>query len=330
MNNRGQAIDEAVSRGDVAALMAIVDSYCLDGRFEDIVVLRHRCRAALVRGLQLWPIAAYADYRLALDASGPLALTGLGELSERFMLGPIAEVLASTHTFAELAEFLPPTPAASAFAVECVVRGADLENDGRALQLPVLFDLPLRLEAWEPEYSVAEYRPDRIRCDPPAVTTSWTRTTSVAAERIADPVVTDALRDVVAPWLSSSDGRADIACVEGKAESAVAALGLRTADFAEVSGATAMAHLAWAAGSGGARGRRRGAATGRERAWWAVRALSGLEEDPVDADEVGLAVEELRWLLWSDGSPETGWNLRLAIEDASDGLAWAIAAIDAS
>ncbi len=330
MANLDDAIDQAVNQGDIDALTRIVDSHCLDGRFEEVVALRHRCRAALARGIQLWPIAAYADYRLALDASGPLALTGLGEMSERFMLGPIAEVLASTHTFDELAEFLPHSPAASSFAVECVVRGADLVDDERARRLPAVFDLPQRLEAWEPAYAVAEYRPDRVRCDPPAMTGSWTRTTSAAPERVADPAVTDALRDLVAHWLSSSDGRVDIACVEGSAESAVATLGLRTAGFAEVSGATAMAHMAWAAGSGGARGRRRGAAAGRERAWWAVRALTGLEDDPVDADEIGSALNELRWLLWSDGSPETGWNLRLAVEDPDDALAWAIAAVDAA
>jgi hypothetical protein len=323
-------IDRAVNQGDVEALMAVIDSQCLDAQFDLVVELRHRCRAALARGVQLWPVAAYADYRLALDGDGPAALTGLGELSERFMLGPIVEVLASTHSFDRLSAFLPVTPDAASFAAECVVRGADLTGDPLALRLPVISDLPLRLQSWEPKYELAEYRPDRVRCDPPKARDHWTRAALRSGERVTDAVVTDALRDLVGHWLSSSDGRVDIAAIVGSAELAVGALGLRTASFQEVSGAEAMAHMAWAAGSGGARGRRRGAAAGRERAWWAVRALTGLDDGGVMPDEIGEAVGELRWLLWSDSSPETGWHLRLAVEDPSEGLAWAIAAVDAA
>ncbi len=323
-------IERAINLGDVETLMAVVDSHCLDAQFDLVVELRHRCRAALARGVQLWPVAAYADYRLALDGDGPAALTGLGELSERFMLGPIAEVLASTHTFDQLAEFLPATPDASSFLAECVMRGADLTGDERAHRLPVVFDLPLRLETWEPSYALAEYRPDRVRCDPPVVPGKWSHVTLVPSAVSPDALVHDALRDLVGHWLSSSDGRVDISSVHGTAESAVGVFGLRRASFVEVSGAAAMAHMAWAAGSGAARGRRRGAAAGRERAWWAVRALAGLDDGDVQPDEIGEALDELRWLLWSDGSPETGWHLRLAIEDPDEGLAWAIAAIDAA
>jgi hypothetical protein len=322
-------IDRAVNQGDVEALMAIIDSQCLDGEFEAVVDLRHRCRAALARGVQLWPVAAYADYRLALDADGALALTGLGELSERFMLGPITEVLASTHTFGQLGSFLPTTPDAATFAAECVVRGADLVGDSLADRLPTISDVPRRLEPWEPSYSLAEYRPDRVRSDPPSDGGRWSSVVLRPGDRVADAVAVDALRDLVGHWLSSSDGRADIASVSGTAEDAVGSFGLRKAQFQEIAGAEAMAHMAWAAGSGGARARRRGAAAGRDRAWWAVRALSGLDEDDVSPDEIGEALGELRWLLWSDGSPDTGWHLRLAVEDPAEGLAWAIAAVDA-
>jgi len=97
----------------------------------------------------------------------------------------------------------------------------------------------------------------------------------------------------------------------------------------EISAAEALAHLAWAAGSGGAHGRRRGSATGRARAWWALTTLTGLEEaERLDPDALGEAADELTWLLWDAGEPDTGWHLRLAVADAQDGLAWAINAQD--
>jgi hypothetical protein len=39
---------------------------------------------------------------------------------------------------------------------------------------------------------------------------------------------------------------------------------------------------------------------------------------------------ELRWYLWDAGEPETGWVLRLAVEDPEAGLAWAVAAVDSA
>lgn len=303
---------------------------CLDERFDEIVVLRHRCRAALARGLQLWPVAAYCDYRLALDAPDARALTGLGEVSERFMLGPLAEVLASTHRFSSLSGALPISPDSAAFAHECVVRGEDLSHDATAVRLPDVLGLPLRLHSWEPIYALAEYRPDRVLFDPPKAPRSWAPVALSTGERTTDPAVESALHDLVAPWLVGSNGRVEVVSVEGTAEQAVGALGLRRASFGEVATADAMAAMAWAASTGGANGRRRGAATGRMRAWWALRALTGLDEDEVDPDELAEAAAELRFFVWNDGSPETGWSLRLAVEDAMEGLAWAIAAIDAA
>jgi hypothetical protein len=57
--------------------------------------------------------------------------------------------------------------------------------------------------------------------------------------------------------------------------------------------------------------------------------LTGLgETDAVDPAELGEAADELRWLWWDANEPATGWQLRLAIEDPTDGLAWAITAHD--
>lgn len=324
------ALDRAVNHADLDALTQAVDSLCLDGHFDEVVALRHRCRAALSRGLQLWPVAAYCDYRLALDAPDVRSLTGLGELSERFMLGPFAEVLASTHTFSSLAAFLPVSPDSAAFAHECVVRGDDLSADPIARGLPDVLGLPLRLYRWEPVYAVAEYRPDRVRCDHPVTESTWSTVSLTRGEGIVDRAAEDALRDLVAPWLASSNGRAEVMSVAGTALDAVGSFGLRRASVAQVGTKEAVAVMAWAASTGGANGRRRGAATGRMRAWWALQALTGLDHDDVEPEELGEVAEELQFFLWSDGAPETGWSLRLAVEDPSEGLAWAIAAVDAA
>jgi hypothetical protein len=70
-------------------------------------------------------------------------------------------------------------------------------------------------------------------------------------------------------------------------------------------------------------------APGRFSAWWAVVALAGrLDEWPLRADSVGDAAAELRWYRWDPGAPDTGWALRLAVEDRDEGLAWALSATD--
>jgi hypothetical protein len=107
----------------------------------------------------------------------------------------------------------------------------------------------------------------------------------------------------------------------------VAALGPSRAALRPVAGAEALSWVAWAGASGGAHGRRRGAAAGRFAAWWVAHELAGLEW-PVAPEQLGDAVGSLRWHLWWDGTPDTGWALRLAVESPGEGLAWAMAAVD--
>jgi hypothetical protein len=88
--------------------------------------------------------------------------------------------------------------------------------------------------------------------------------------------------------------------------------------------------MAWAAASGGAQGRRPGAAAGRFGAWWAVAALAGrLDEWPGGPADLGEAAAGLRWYAWDAAEPATGWRLQIAVEDPASSLAWAIAAVDA-
>ena len=97
----------------------------------------------------------------------------------------------------------------------------------------------------------------------------------------------------------------------------------------ELTHAEALKWMAWAGASGGAHGRRRGAAAGRYGVWWAVAMLCDLDWPP-DPDEMGAAVERLNYHWFDDGSPGTGWELRVAVTDPATGLAWAIAAVDSA
>lgn len=146
-----------------------------------------------------------------------------------------------------------------------------------------------------------------------------------------DREVTTALADLARTWAVESDGRVEAIAVEGGAHGAIAALGLRSARTVEIDATEALAHLAWTAASGGAHGRRRGAATGRLRAWWALTCLAGLDHDwPVHPDDLGEAAAELTWLWWDAAEPDTGWSLRLAVADETHDIAWALTAVDAA
>jgi hypothetical protein len=318
---------ELVERGDLDELVRHVDRLCAAREWDELVRLRDLCRKALERGKQLWPAAAHAEYRLALEAPAEWAAAMLVAGTGRFALGPLPEVAASTHTWAELAPHAPPGPVAALAAHERVVRGEDLSHV--TLDPPVL-ELPLELQPWEPAYPLAVYESHKAEFPSPPLPPL----AAVDLQKGApsdDTEASRALLDLVAAWTVESNGRAEVAAVHGDATAAIAALGPPGARMAPLSSADALAHMAWAAASGGAHGRRRGMASGRFAAWWAVAALTGLLDDwPVHPDRLGEAANELRWFAWDAAEPVTGWSLRIAVEDPLDGLAWALSASDAA
>jgi hypothetical protein len=131
------------------------------------------------------------------------------------------------------------------------------------------------------------------------------------------------LRGLAATWLEESNGRVDAVAVNGPAFQAIAALGVTRASVSMLTPGQAFAWMAWAGASSGASGRRRGMAWGRYLAWECASIL--LE---VDMEDVGAHVDELAWFAWDAFDPQTGWTLRLAIEDPSNDCAWAVSAID--
>ena len=328
------ANEELVAQGDLDELVRHVDRLCRARAWDDLEDLRHRCRRALDRGRQLWPVSSLAEYRLALEASGPHAAAVVVEGTGHLALGPLAEVAAQDHTWAELGPHVPPGPARAVCAHERVVRGEDVAalaaaDPGLAPGDPDPLGLPLALARWEPAWPVATYHDDRVETPRPPLPP--TRPVALPAAGEADPTDpgAEALRNLVRAWTTGSDGRVEAVAVTGAAPTALAALGLADVRATEVPGTEALAHMAWAAAAGGAHGRRRGAAVGRFEAWWALAALAGLDGDwPPAADDLAVAVDELRWFLWEAEAPDSGWHLRLAVEDPLDGLAWAVSALD--
>jgi hypothetical protein len=321
---------DLIERGDVDALLVEVDRLCDDGQWGALFRVRELCKRALQRGKQLWPVAAHTEYRLALEAPGTWAARMLESGSGRFALGPLPEVAASSHQWDELASDLPAGPIGAMAAHERVVRGEDLTGDDRVDRH--VLELPLALQPWEPAYPLAEYLPHEARFPtPPPPVLHPVDIPSPPTVRLEEPETERALVDLAAAWATESNGRAEAVGVAGGAVDAIAALGVHRARSAEVDLATAMAWMSWTAASGGAHGRRRGMAAGRFGAWWALAALVGLLDVwPVPGDELEAASADLHFHLWDASEPDTGWHLRLAVEDTDQGVAWAVSALDSA
>jgi resuscitation-promoting factor RpfA len=312
-----------VSDPELEELIREIDRLASRQDWDSLLALRDRARAAHERGKQHWPAAAHAEYRLALEAPGEYAGAVIVEGAGRFALGPLSEVAASTHTWAELATHIAEGPLRSITAHERIVRGEDLSDDPRVdrLVLPV----PLALERWEPSYAIATYEHDKADFPvPPLPSPSAVELPPAPYESTTDADEALALRALVATWLTDSNGRSESVGVEGSALTAIAALGVTQARVAHVTLADAMALVAWVGASGGAAGRRRGMAWGRFLAWESAAELAGVDIE----DDVGGAADELRWFVWDTGTADTGWSLRLAVEDPEGGCAWALAATD--
>ncbi len=191
-----------------------------------------------------------------------------------------------------------------------------------------------QLQSWEPAYALATYTDAGAEFPMPGtspdVAVGLDRDRRPHdAERLDDDVDL-AVRQLVEPWLVSSNGHLDVACVEGDVGSAIGALGVRRARIARLDAAEALAWIAWAGASGGAHGRRRGAAAGRFGAWWLLATIGDLVEQwPVRPDELGALAAELAWYRWDAHEPTVGWSLQIAVADEANGTAWAINARDA-
>lgn len=326
-------LDELIHRADLDALVRMVDDRCSSGDWPGLLRLRDRARHAVATGRQLWPAATLAEYRLALLAPPDYVAAVLDESdgpSGRFTIGPLTEVAAQEHSWAELADALDRGPRAAFVLHERVVRG---EVVGHVDVAPVL-EIPTHLCAWEPVYGVAAYSEKGAEFPMPDLSHArphdWSEVSTVEDATTFDDDVELAVRQLIEPWTAGSNGRADVTAVDGGIPEALGSLGVRHARVAELESSTALAWLAWAGASGGAHGRRRGAASGRFGAWWLLAALGdALDEWPLQPDAMGELATSLRWYRWDAFEPTVGWNLQLAVADPTDSVAWAIHAADA-
>jgi hypothetical protein len=144
-----------------------------------------------------------------------------------------------------------------------------------------------------------------------------------------DNAVVDAVHQLVGAWTTSSNGTLQVGAVHGDETHALESLDIASATLRELEPTTALALLAWAGASGGAFGRRRGAAAGRDSAWWLLGALSGRADQwPLANDEIGDVLQSLTWWWFDANESPTGWQLQLVIVDEKRGLSWAINARD--
>jgi len=321
-------LKDLIESSDLSGLTKYVDSVCSRHGWDELINVRDRCNEAVKRGKQLWGVAQYAEYRMALEAPPEVAASVISDGRGRFALGPLWEVAASTHTWDELREHVLVPTVRAMTAHERSIRGETIDESEIDSQI---LGIPSKIQAWEPRYPVAEYRSDRAAFpdDIFDIKMQWIELPD-RADVLRDDAVCDVLGDVVKAWWEDSLGKAEVVTVDGTIEQAIRTLGPHRIRAVEVDLKTAMEALVWAGASGGAHGRRRGTPAGRAAAWWVLLEVLGYDEPPEDLAQVGEEGADLRWLLWDPGDRIGGWNLHLGIEDPEDGIAWVVSAVDAA
>lgn len=329
-------VAELVHRGDLDELVRAVDVAASRRDFDEVLALRRACLDAVeFSGRQLWGPAAYAAYRLVLEAPVGLAVDTLLVAQDRHTLGPLTEVVAQHHAWTDLAGLLPPGPLSGTVAVERVLRGDDLGDDPRAETHHL--DVPQRRVPWEGPAPVVEYRArDVLSPAPVPVPVGPAVDPGSPGPPIDDSELVQAWEVLVAPWATSPDGRVAVAVADGPAPAAVAHLApgvpLHPVALPDV-----VALVTWAASSGGALQRRRGGAAGRSATWWALRVL--VDHEPSSPpDELHDDLSAWSWHVFDGPSPaprtdgdesaaQGGWSLRIA-GSHPDGWSLAIDAHD--
>ena len=321
-------LSELVEDADLNALLRAVDSLCAARQWDELVELADRCEEAVERGKQLWPISAHIDYRIALEAPGDYAGAVLHPEVGRFAHGPLTEVAASTHTWEELADHVEAPQDAAFIAQERVLRGEDLSGDERAH--PEVLELPMAIEPWEPTYALARYLPNTVEvAEPWDAKEPLERMEESTGIELDEPGLLQALLNLVTPWTSESNGAAKAIVVEGSAEAAITAITFGPVLYGRLAVDEAMQRIAWTAASGGAHGRRRGAAAGRSLAWYTATLFADVPWPP-DGAALGAELERLHWYHFEEIQEEQqeGWFARLAVEDPDNGWAAALNASD--
>jgi len=325
-----QHLDTLVDRADLDEIIREIDALCANREWILLASLRNKCAAAVKTGRQVWPAATLANYRLALHADAREAAESLQQTTNTFSIGPLTEVIAQSHTWAELNEHITDAPQRGFVAYERAIRGEDIDNDPA---LRSILEIPIMPAPWEPSYEIPLYTDNGVEAPTPLLNVVAFREINcvTGAKNENDPDIEQAVRSIVDAWTSQSNGRVSFAAVSGGIDSALGALGVREAKVSPLEPAQVLSLVAWAGASGGAHGRRRGMAQGRFSAWWLATAMAdALDEWPLPHETLRAEMEELQWFTWLTNEPQLGWQLQLAVEDPFNDMSWAFSARDMS
>jgi len=317
---------DLISRADLDGLVRLIDDYCETRSWHDLLGLRDACKAAVANGRQVWPASTLAEYRLALLAPAEIAVQVVDEEAGRFTMGPLTEVIAQNHQWSELSEFLDPSPTSTYIAYECTIRGQQVDGE----LFPAL-ESPCTLLPVESNYALAEYHDNEAKFPTPAIPEMGNAIAVPAslANVVQDSEVATAIHQLVDAWTTQSNGELQISCVDGSVLDALAALEVQEARLSLLTSSDALAWLTWAGASGGAHGRRRGNALGRDAAWWTIAALTEqISRWPLNNEELETAVNSLQWFWWDANEAITGWNVCLCIHHADRNRSWAFMLTD--
>ena len=289
-------------------------------------------------GRQLWPVATLAEYRLALVAPPDWAARVIDEDA-----GPVHDRPAHrgdrpaplVGRAGPLLATGPRRRVGRPRARRCAARRSTHATVGAAC--PTCSSCRTTLAAVGaglPARHVLRRRRRRaVAARAAASPPTPRRPTGTPSERLDDDAVELAVRQLVETWTASSNGRAEVACVEGERPTTRSPRSaVRAGRAGRRSLAEALAWLAWAGASGGAHGRRRGAALGPLRR--PVGARLRCSTSPTTGRFRSTSSATLAGGCAGPGgtpvSRRHGWRLQLAVEDAESGTAWAISAVDAA
>jgi len=317
---------DLINRADLDGLVRLIDDYCETRSWHELLGLRDACKAAVANGRQVWPASTLAEYRLALLAPAEIAVQVVDEEAGRFTMGPLTEVIAQNHQWSDLREFLQPSPTSTYIAYECGIRGQQVDGE----LFPAL-ESPCTLLPMETNYALAEYHDNEAKFPTPAIPEMGNAIAvpTSSAHVVHDSDASTAFHQLVDAWTTQSNGELRISCVEGSVLDALAALEVHEARLSLLTSSDALAWLTWAGASGGAHGRRRGNALGRDAAWWTIAALTEqISRWPLNNDDLETAVNSLQWFWWDANEPTTGWNVRLCVHYADQNRSWAFMLTD--
>ena len=203
---------DLINRADLDGLVRLIDDYCETRSWHDLLGLRDACKAAVSNGKQVWPASTLAEYRLALLAPAEIAVQVVDEDAGRFTLGPLTEVIAQQHDWAELAPLLEPSPITTFIAYECAIRGQHIDGE----LFPAL-ESPCQLLACESSYALAEYLDNEAKFPSPQVPAMGpvVDIAEPSTTLVHDVEVEAAVHLLAQGWTSQSNGQVKMTCVDG-------------------------------------------------------------------------------------------------------------------